>query len=145
MACLGNSEKLVWGKSLLQTVQDGWKDMLRSHYGREDGMDLEDMRKKWSEKWNEKWKRLSKSEWDQGRDFLEQKLWLSKTERINEGWEEIMKNEILGKGILTFLVLLLQIFMKKNLNHLLEKVNWKEHIFRKKNLWTKFLASLHTL
>lgn len=31
---------------LLQTVQDGWKDMLRSHYRRDDGMDLEeDMRK----------------------------------------------------------------------------------------------------
>lgn len=48
-----------------------------SHYGRDDGMGLEAMRKKWSEKWNEKWKRLSKSEWDQGRDF-------SRTETMTE-------------------------------------------------------------
>ena len=87
MACLGNSEKLVWGKSLLQSVQDGWKDML-SHIMEEM---MEWVWRLWernevrSEMRSERdWAKVNEIK---GGIFLEQKLWLSKTER------ELMKVE----------------------------------------------------
>lgn len=57
-------------------------------------------------KWEVKWEvKEIEQKWMGSREGFSRTETMSKTERINEGWEEIMKNEILGKGILTFLVL----------------------------------------
>ena len=69
MAYLGNNERLVWGKPLFQIVEEmvgkiRWGKIMEEIM---DGMGLEDIMKGW--------KRLSKSEWDQRRGFLEQKVY----------------------------------------------------------------------
>lgn len=69
MAYLGKSERPVWSRSFLKMNcgRNGCNDMLRSSCGREmDGKGLEDIK--------EKSNRLGRSEWNQWRDFLEQKL-----------------------------------------------------------------------